>query len=159
LRLNIAHGKMQTRRRTLRNKLETVDVESQGQPNNGNIWVVPDGEARPIIEFEDLIINKRKYRVPEKIIRLDFWEKLGLGKGYVGVSYGCMAKLMEGFGRRTTAPAKSLGGGFRRRGESESSSLTSLESEPSEKPVLEVSLPFEGRDLIDGDIAAITRGP
>lgn len=28
------------------------------------------------MEFEDTIINRRKFRVPEKIIRLDFWEKL-----------------------------------------------------------------------------------
>ena len=56
-------------------------MDSLGYRNNGNITVLPDEEAQAIIEFEDLIINKRKYRVPEKIIRLDFWEKLGLGKG------------------------------------------------------------------------------
>lgn len=71
----------QVRRRTIRNNLETVDVESRGERNNGNILVVPDEEARPVIEFEDLIINKKRYRVPEKVIRLDFWEKLGLGSG------------------------------------------------------------------------------
>ena len=43
--------------------------------------MIPDEEARHAIEYEDMIINRRKYRVPEKIIRLDFWEKLGLGQG------------------------------------------------------------------------------
>lgn len=71
----------QARRRTVRNNLETVDVGRRGTPNNGNITVVPDENAKQIFDFEDMIINKRKYRVPEKIIRLDFWDKLGLGKG------------------------------------------------------------------------------
>ena len=62
----------------MRNGLKIIDVESQGESNNGNIIVIPDEEARPLIECEDMIINRRKYRVPEKIIRLDFWEKLGL---------------------------------------------------------------------------------
>ena len=44
---------------------------------------MPDEEAHPPIEFEDMMINRKKYRVPEKIIRLDFWDKLGLGKGSV----------------------------------------------------------------------------
>ena len=65
----------------MRNGLETVDVESVGQKNNGNITVLPDEEGRSNIGYEDMIINRRKYRVPEKIIRLDFWQKLGLGKG------------------------------------------------------------------------------
>jgi hypothetical protein len=49
--------------------------------NNGNITVVPDPEARELMDYEDMIINKKKYRVPEKIIRLDFWDKLGLMRG------------------------------------------------------------------------------
>jgi hypothetical protein len=40
--------------------------------------VVPEEDSRPALKFEDILINKKKYRVPEKIIRLDFWEKLGL---------------------------------------------------------------------------------
>ena len=56
-------------------------MDSEGTPNNGNITVVSDDEDKESVEYEDLIINRKKYRVPEKIIRLDFWEKLGLGKG------------------------------------------------------------------------------
>ena len=58
-----------------------VDIDRRGQHNNGNITVIPDEELRQRIVFEDMTINKRKYRVPEKVIRLDFWDKLGLGKG------------------------------------------------------------------------------
>ena len=67
----------------MRNHLETVDVDSEGMPNNGNITVISDDEERPPIEYEDLIINRKRYRVPERVIRLDFWEKLGLGRGWV----------------------------------------------------------------------------
>ena len=70
-----------TRRRTIRNNLETIDVESQGLPNNGNISIMPDERGRNVLEYEDMIINKKKYRVPEKIIRLDFWNKIALMKG------------------------------------------------------------------------------
>jgi hypothetical protein len=61
-----------------------VDVEDRGAANNGNIVVIPDAEPRPRLAYEDMVINKRKYRVPERIIRLDFWDKIGLGKGCVG---------------------------------------------------------------------------
>jgi len=61
--------------------VETVDIDHRGMRNNGNITVVPDPEARELMDYEDMIINKKKYRVPEKIIRLDFWDKLGLMRG------------------------------------------------------------------------------
>ena len=61
--------------------METVDIDHRGMRNNGNITVVPDPEARELMDYEDMIINKKKYRVPEKIIRLDFWDKLGLMRG------------------------------------------------------------------------------
>jgi hypothetical protein len=64
----------------VRNGLETVDVDAPSQRNNGNIVIVPD-EDREQLEYEDMIINKRRYRVPEKIIKLDFWAKLGYGTG------------------------------------------------------------------------------
>jgi hypothetical protein len=52
-------------------------VQSEGEANNGNITVIPDEPVKPVLEYEDLIINRKKFRVPEKIIRLDFWSKLG----------------------------------------------------------------------------------
>nr|XP_031864042.1 uncharacterized protein CI109_000686 [Kwoniella shandongensis]KAA5531114.1 hypothetical protein CI109_000686 [Kwoniella shandongensis] len=66
------------RRRTLRNNLEYVDIESSGQRNNGNIQIVPEPEEPrfPPLEYEDLVINRKKFRVPEKVIKLDFWDKI-----------------------------------------------------------------------------------
>ena len=50
-------------------------------PNNGNILIAAEGSGEAEMDYDDMIINKRRYRVPEKIIRLDFWDKLGLGQG------------------------------------------------------------------------------
>lgn len=63
------------RRRTVRNGLETVEVENVGTPNNGNVSIVDD-PALPPITHEDMLINNRRYRVPERIIQLDFWSKI-----------------------------------------------------------------------------------
>jgi hypothetical protein len=57
-----------------------IDVTSEGIANNGNITIVPDEPVRPLLEYEDLFINRKKFWVPEKVIKLDFWAKLGYGK-------------------------------------------------------------------------------
>jgi hypothetical protein len=64
----------------VRDKLEMIDVTSGGIANNGNITIVPDEPVRPLLEYEDLFINRKKFRVPEKVIKLDFWAKLGYGR-------------------------------------------------------------------------------
>ncbi|KIR99053.1 nuclear protein [Cryptococcus deuterogattii 2001/935-1] len=66
------------RRRTLQENLQTIEVVGRGQSNNGNIEIAndSDGSDTSEMEFEDTIINRKKFRVPEKVIRLDFWEKL-----------------------------------------------------------------------------------
>lgn len=66
------------RRRTLQDNLQTVKIVGKGQFNNGNVEIANDsgGSETSEMEFEDTIINRKKFRVPEKIIRLDFWEKL-----------------------------------------------------------------------------------
>lgn len=66
-------------RRTVRSGLETVDVGAIGKHNNGNVVVVADEEPRAAIPHEDMVINNRRYRVPEKIIQLDFWNKIRAG--------------------------------------------------------------------------------
>ncbi|KAK4685413.1 hypothetical protein P7C73_g4737, partial [Tremellales sp. Uapishka_1] len=97
------------RRRTVRNGLETVDVETRGQRNNGNIVILPDEEAKAQMEYEDMVINSKKYRVPERIIRLDFWEKLGLGKGYaMWRVWNERRRLMKGIAGRLLPPRRPL---------------------------------------------------
>lgn len=62
----------------MQDNLQTVKIVGKGQFNNGNVEIAndSDGSETSEMEFEDTIINRKKFRVPEKIIRLDFWEKL-----------------------------------------------------------------------------------
>ena len=50
------------------------------QYNNGNIEVIhPElsmAPPNPRIAVDEVLINGRRYRIPEKIIVLDFWSKL-----------------------------------------------------------------------------------
>jgi hypothetical protein len=50
------------------------------QFNNGNIEVIhPElstAAPNPRIAVDEVLINGRRYRIPEKIIVLDFWSKL-----------------------------------------------------------------------------------
>ncbi|CAK9780646.1 hypothetical protein CC85DRAFT_262422 [Cutaneotrichosporon oleaginosum] len=64
------------RRRTVRVGLETVDVEAPGEENNGFVSIIEEPEVQPDLRTDDMVINNKKYRVPERIIQLDFWNKL-----------------------------------------------------------------------------------
>jgi hypothetical protein len=63
--------------------MQVIDVTSEGTANNGNIIIVPDEPVHPVMQYEDLIINRKKFRIPEKVIKLDFWAKLGYAGTYV----------------------------------------------------------------------------
>ncbi|TCD63891.1 hypothetical protein EIP91_004800 [Steccherinum ochraceum] len=57
----------------------SVDVVKPGEVNNGNIEVIQP-EASLLVQptsmaIEEVLINGRRYRVPEKIITMDFWKK------------------------------------------------------------------------------------
>ncbi|ODN90817.1 nuclear protein [Cryptococcus wingfieldii CBS 7118] len=73
------------KRRTLNEGLEIIDISKPGQLNNGNIEIiVPEttaiGKDGKQFEFEDMVINRKKFRVPEKVVKLDFWNKIQRGK-------------------------------------------------------------------------------
>lgn len=55
-----------------------MDVTTCGQRNNGLIEVVntesPTQQDR--ISVDEMHINGRRYRVPERVIVLDFWNKV-----------------------------------------------------------------------------------
>jgi len=49
------------------------------QWNNGNIEVIhpqPAAMTEKLV-LDEVLINGRRYRVPERIIMLDFWSKIG----------------------------------------------------------------------------------
>jgi hypothetical protein len=51
----------------------------RNKPNNGNIEVIPADkpeEKKRQMDFDEVHINGRRYRIPERVIVLDFWDKL-----------------------------------------------------------------------------------
>ena len=52
------------------------------QWNNGNIEIIqadsipPPVIARNKVNVDEVLINGRRYRVPERVITLDFWDKI-----------------------------------------------------------------------------------
>ncbi|KAJ9102518.1 hypothetical protein QFC21_002918 [Naganishia friedmannii] len=66
------------KKRTLKNGIEVVTVNQPWQPNNGLIEVIDEEAERRRIAYQNMFINGKRYKVPEKIIQLDFWSKLGI---------------------------------------------------------------------------------
>ena len=79
-----------------------IDITGVEQRNNGNIEVLNversvDAEKLAMDEF---MMNGRRYRVPERVIILDFWSKLRpeLQRSYVTFCFhsGCLThKLLQ----------------------------------------------------------------
>ncbi|WVQ80178.1 hypothetical protein IAT38_002283 [Cryptococcus sp. DSM 104549] len=75
------------KRRTVQDEGKIIDVTAPGKRNNGVIEIPSDSESESEsseIEYEDMVINRKTYRVPEKVIKLDFWEKLRKDKEVAG---------------------------------------------------------------------------
>ena len=55
-----------------------VDITTCGQRNNGVVDVVNTVSSTPQdrISVDEMHINGRRYRVPERVIVLDFWNKV-----------------------------------------------------------------------------------
>ncbi|KAJ8508532.1 hypothetical protein ONZ45_g9203 [Pleurotus djamor] len=54
------------------------NIKGSGQFNNGNIDVIDSdtiSSAPPKVPVDEVLINGRRYRVPEKTIIMDFWER------------------------------------------------------------------------------------
>ncbi|EGN96125.1 hypothetical protein SERLA73DRAFT_170540 [Serpula lacrymans var. lacrymans S7.3] len=66
------------KRRTPKQNVTTIDIAKPNQFNNGNIDIVHP-QATPVIPklvMDEVLINGRLYKVPEKVIMLDFWNKV-----------------------------------------------------------------------------------
>lgn len=69
---------LQPKRRVPKQTPPMIDITKPRQFNNGNIDIVhPQGTsiAEKLI-LDEILINGRRYRVPEKVIMLDFWNKI-----------------------------------------------------------------------------------
>ncbi|KAH7906485.1 hypothetical protein BJ138DRAFT_1162539 [Hygrophoropsis aurantiaca] len=55
-----------------------IDITKPKQMNNGNIDVIHPqaASAAEKLSLDEVLINGRRYRVPERIIMLDFWSKI-----------------------------------------------------------------------------------
>ncbi|KAH9951481.1 hypothetical protein B0H21DRAFT_719147 [Amylocystis lapponica] len=78
---NHADRTLQPKCRIPRTNATPIEITRPHQRNNGNIEI-SHPESAPVvvptkIAVDEVLINGRRYRVPEKIITLDFWDKLG----------------------------------------------------------------------------------
>ena len=70
---------IQPKRRIPKSSEPPVDISSTGHRNNGNIEIINTpatlkGDEK--MSVDEIVINGRRYRVPERVIILDFWGKL-----------------------------------------------------------------------------------
>jgi hypothetical protein len=69
-----------TKRRIPKQNANTIEITKPNQFNNGNIEVIHPETASRLpqkVSVDEVLINGRRYRVPERVITLDFWGKLG----------------------------------------------------------------------------------
>ena len=70
----------QPKRRIPKSNATPIDITRPRQPNNGNVEVVqlePTPAPPNLMTVDEVLINGRRYRVPERVIMLDFWNKVG----------------------------------------------------------------------------------
>jgi hypothetical protein len=58
-----------------------IEITKQSQFNNGNIEIIHPETAQPSgngdnVIVDEVLINGRRYRVPERVVVLDFWDRL-----------------------------------------------------------------------------------
>ncbi|KAF8163129.1 hypothetical protein B0H34DRAFT_694213 [Crassisporium funariophilum] len=77
---NHAERVLPPKRRVPRNNALPIEITKPRQYNNGNIDVIhpefPPTIRRAAVPIDEVTINGRRYRVPERVIVLDFWNKL-----------------------------------------------------------------------------------
>lgn len=77
---NHAERVMPLKRRIPKQHTAPIEITKPREYNNGNIEVIPSqlSSAAPTrnVVMDEVLINGRRYRVPERFIILDFWNKL-----------------------------------------------------------------------------------
>ncbi|KIY43700.1 hypothetical protein FISHEDRAFT_78541 [Fistulina hepatica ATCC 64428] len=72
------------RHRIPRHNAAPIDITKPNQYNNGNIEITHSDLApviRDVPKVDEVLINGRRYRVPERVVILDFWNKVSKNKG------------------------------------------------------------------------------
>jgi hypothetical protein len=75
---NHADHTLRIKYRVPRQNPTMIDVVRPGQVNNGNIEILDVGTSSTYdkVAVDEVFINGKRYRVPERIIKLDFWDKV-----------------------------------------------------------------------------------
>lgn len=69
------------KRRIPKHNAPPIEITKPKQFNNGNIEIIQPEmssktQTKPKVAVDEVLINGRRYRVPERIILLDFWNKV-----------------------------------------------------------------------------------
>ncbi|OSX65008.1 hypothetical protein POSPLADRAFT_1044433 [Postia placenta MAD-698-R-SB12] len=134
---NHADRVIQPKRRIPKANAVPIDITRPHQYNNGNIEIIqPEIPVPPPhkVPVDEVLINGRRYRIPEKIITLDFWNKVSRNRGF-----------MEEHSEDGSAVSSPL------------SSLSSL-PEDDDAPMLDPSAPLK-RQKSDGVVAMNPSSP
>ncbi|KAF8136138.1 hypothetical protein EV363DRAFT_1428597 [Boletus edulis] len=75
---NHADQVLQPKRRIPKQNVGPIDITKPNQWNNGNIEIIHPQSAAMTekLILDEVLINGRRYRVPERVIMLDFWSKI-----------------------------------------------------------------------------------
>ncbi|RDB21491.1 Uncharacterized protein C2F7.07c [Hypsizygus marmoreus] len=78
---NHAEQILPPKRRVPKQNAPPIEITKPRQFNNGNIEIIHPETSRtsenaPKVAVDEVLINGRRYRVPERVIVLDFWNKL-----------------------------------------------------------------------------------
>ncbi|KAF9001994.1 hypothetical protein BDQ17DRAFT_1357878 [Cyathus striatus] len=116
---NHAERVLPLKRRIPKQNAPPIDIIKPRQFNNGNIEIIhpeiPISTQNAKIPVDEVLINGRRYRVPERIIVLDFWNKLNRqdpdGEGETELPSGMSSPLtslssLEDLEDRNTAEEK-----------------------------------------------------
>lgn len=83
-----SHAKLplqKPKRRIPKQNAPPIEITKPGQFNNGNIDIIqPEPSTLTAnsskMNVDEVYINGRRYRVPERVILLDFWDRISNGK-------------------------------------------------------------------------------
>lgn len=86
------------KRRVPKNQSTPIEITKPRQFNNGNIEVIhselpSSTSVKPTVAVDEVLINGRRYRVPERVIVLDFWNKLNKWEEHISRSVPLLQEI------------------------------------------------------------------
>ncbi|KZT26346.1 hypothetical protein NEOLEDRAFT_1063514 [Neolentinus lepideus HHB14362 ss-1] len=81
---NHAEHVLQPKHRVPKHNAPPIEITRPYQRNNGNIEIIQSEPASAVskVSVDEVMINGRRYRVPEKVVVLDFWNKVKNNHGH-----------------------------------------------------------------------------